>query len=343
MLYGASSPATIHWLGGAGIGRVAGVTMVSLSVVIVNWNSGTLLERCLEALCRQTLRPDRVLVVDNASTDHSADCVDRYSAFLLIRAERNLGFAAGNNLALQFCDTEFVALLNPDAFPAENWLESLVSAAKAYPGCAAFGSRQLSADDPRIIDGIGDSYHVTGRIWRERHGGVQDRGDLVSKEIFSPCAAAALYRRKAVEQVGGFDEDFFCYVEDVDLGFRLRLAGYSARYVAEAVVLHCGSAVTGGQHSDFSMYHGHRNLVWTFVKNMPSPLFWALLPGHLLLNLATLFAFTLNGRGNVIWKAKWDAVRRLRSMWRKRRAIQRGRVAKLREVWSALSKGLFPV
>jgi GT2 family glycosyltransferase len=319
------------------------VTVVSLSVVIVNWNSGALLERCLEAVSRQTLRPDTLLVVDNGSTDGSADCVGRFPAFVLLRAGKNLGFAAGNNLAIRSCDTEFIALLNPDAFPAANWLESLVCAAEAHPGCAAFGSRQLSADDPRIVDGIGDAYHCTGRVWRERHGCVQDRGDLVSRDVFSPCAAAALYRRKAVGEVGGFDEDYFCYVEDVDLGFRLRLAGWSARYVPDAVVLHCGSAITGGQHSDFSVYHGHRNLVWTFFKNMPAPLLWVCLPGHLVLNLVTIIAFSLKGRGKVICKAKWDAVKRLPRMWEKRKAIQRGRIAKVGEIWSVLRKGLFPI
>jgi GT2 family glycosyltransferase len=297
----------------------------------------------MEALSRQTVRPDVVVVVDNGSTDNSADCVDRFSPAVLVRAGRNLGFAAGNNLALRYCDTELVALLNPDAFPAEDWLESLVSATKAHPGCAAFGSRQLSVHDPRIIDGLGDAYHFTGRIWRERHGRVQDGGDLVAREIFSPCAAAALYRRKAVEDVGGFDEDFFCYVEDVDLGFRLRLAGYSARYVPEAVVSHWGSALTGGQHSDFPIYHGHRNLVWTFFKNMPAPLLWPLLPGHLLLNLATILAFALKGRGKLICKAKWDSVKRLPRMWEKRKTIQRRRVAKAGQIWSALNKGLFPL
>jgi GT2 family glycosyltransferase len=91
-------------------------------------------------------------------------------------------------------------------------------------------------------------------------------------EIFSPCAAAALYRRSALLEVGGFDEDFFCYVEDVDLGFRLRLAGYRCLYVPLSVAHHIGSGTTGGKNSDFSVYHGHRNLVWAFVKNMPGVL-----------------------------------------------------------------------
>ncbi len=316
--------------------------MVSVTVVIVNWNSGRLLERCLDTLSGQTLMPDRVVIVDNGSTDHSADCVGRFPAFSLLRIGQNLGFAGGNNVAIRQCDTDFVALLNPDAFPEAEWLERLVAAAKSYPRCASFSSRQLSADDPGIMDGIGDAYHFSGRVWRERHGCKQERGDLIPRDIFSPCAAAALYRRKALAEVGGFDEDFFCYVEDVDLGFRLRLAGYSARYVPEAVALHCGSATTGGQHSDFSAYHGHRNLVWTFFKNMPGPLLCALLPVHLLLNLATVVAFSINGRGGVIWKAKWDALKGLPKMWHKRKGIQRSRSATVSDIWSAINKQLLP-
>ena len=89
------------------------------------------------------------------------------------------------------------------------------------------------------------------------------------REVFSPCAAAALYRRSALVEIGGFDDDFFCYSEDVDLGFRLMLAGHSCLYVPTSVTHHVGSGTTGGQNSDFAVYHGHRNLVWTYVKDMP--------------------------------------------------------------------------
>jgi GT2 family glycosyltransferase len=340
---GGSDEAGVRRCGRRDIWPKLAVRTVSVSVVIVNWNSGALLERCLATLCRQTLMPDHVLVVDNGSTDHSSDCVERFPPCVLLRAGKNLGFAAGNNLAFRQCETEFVALLNPDAFPDEHWLENLISAAMMHPGCAAFGSRQLSASDPDIIDGIGDAYHFSGRVWRERHGSVQNTGDLVPRGIFSPCAAAALYRRRAVEEIGGFDEDYFCYAEDVDLGFRLRLMGYSARYVPDAVVLHCASAVTGGQHSDFSVYHGHRNLVWTFVKDMPGPLLWLLFPAHLALNVAAVAAYALDRRAGLILRAKWDALKGLPRMWAKRKAVQRNRVASVADIWAVLSKGVFPV
>jgi GT2 family glycosyltransferase len=143
-------------------------------------------------------------------------------------------------------------------------------------------------------------------------------------------------------KVGGFDEDFFCYVEDVDLGFRLRLAGYKSIYVPEAIVYHVGSASTGGRHSDFSIYHGHRNLVWTFIKNMPGILLWVLLPLHLLLNIVSILYFSFIGKGKVILTAKLDAVKGIPSMWRKRHHIQEIRQVSASDIWHVLDKRIIP-
>lgn len=313
---------------------------MSATVIIVNWNSGALLHTCLQTLSQQTTTPQQVIVVDNASADDSAACVSDFSFAICLQMTSNLGFAAANNIGLAYCNTEFVALLNPDAFPEPDWLESLLNAAQQYPNVAAFGSRQLCQHNTQILDGVGDSYHLSGLVWRERHGVPQQQADLQMREIFSPCAAAALYRRQALMNIGGFDEDYFCYVEDVDLGFRLRLVGYKAIYVPDAVVHHVGSATTGGQRSDFSVYHGHRNLVWTFVKNMPSFLFWLLLPLHLLLTLVTVLLFMNRGQGIVILKSKYDAIKGLVKAWKKRQHIQATRVVRVSEIWRILDKRL---
>lgn len=315
---------------------------MTITVIIVSWNSRELLTECLRQLEQQTVQPVRVLVVDNASSDDSAAKAETFNNVTVLRMSTNLGFADGNNQALARCDTEFVALLNPDAFPEPDWLERLLAAASSHPDVAAFGSRQLRQGSPDILDGIGDSYHISGLVWRERYGKQQLAKDLVQQEIFSPCAAAALYRRQALVDVGAFDGEYFCYVEDVDLGFRLRLAGHKAMYVPDAVVHHVGSATTGGQNSDFSVYHGHRNLVWTFVKNMPGTLFWLLLPLHLLLNLVTVGVFIARGQSKVILRAKLDAVKGLPKMWVKRKQIQAARVATVREIWRVLDKRLLP-
>jgi len=314
-----------------------------VTVIIVNWNSGDLLSQCLRDLLRQSVKPARILVMDNGSSDASAEQVAQLPGVTVRLLGRNFGFAGGNNRAFSECDTEYVALLNPDAFPEPDWLEKLVAAADAHPEVAAFGSRQMVHELANIVDGMGDVYHVSGLVWRAGHGEMLRDSDAVPCEIFSPCAGAALYRREALATVGGFDEDYFCYVEDVDLGFRLCLAGYRAMYVPDAVVHHVGSATTGGQHSDFSVYHGHRNLVWTFVKNMPGVLFWLLLPMHVVLNIVSIIWFTLRGQGAVILRAKRDAVLGLPKMWRKRQQVQKARVATVRDIWRVLDKRLLPI
>jgi GT2 family glycosyltransferase len=311
-----------------------------VTVVIVNWNSGELLSICLNKLQQQTIKP-RIIVLDNASSDNSIACVASYPDITLLPMNTNTGFAAGNNYALNHCHTEFVALLNPDAFPEPDWLECLLTAAKENPDVAAFGSRQLRLNASDVLDGIGDSYYLSGMVLRKRYGVKQQPDDLVSREIFSPCAAAALYRRQALTNVGGFDDDYFCYVEDVDLGFRLRLQGYRAMYVADAIVHHVGSATTGGKHSDFSVYYGHRNLLWTFVKNMPGYLFYLLLPLHLLINLAAIVYFILRGQGLIILRSKLDAIKGLPKMWKKRQEIQKNRLIKPGVLWSVLDKHVF--
>ena len=312
-----------------------------VTVIIVNWNGERFLDRCLSALMAQTVAPHEIVLVDNASTDASLDIVRRYPSVRLLVQDENHGFARGNNIAIGAADTdsEWIALLNPDAFPETQWLETLLSATIAYPAFDIFGSKLVNANDDTVLDGAGDAYHISGLPWRIGYGKkIGFSLSAQTREVFSPCAAAAMYRRSALCDVGGFDEDYFCYVEDVDLGFRLRLAGYRCLYVSSSVAHHVGSGTTGGQLSEFVLYHGNRNLVWTFVKGMPGILFWVFLPLHVLLNLVIIFSFTLKGRRAVILRAKRDALLGLPKMWRKRRDIQKNRKVPVGEIWRVLSK-----
>lgn len=311
-----------------------------VAAVVVNHNSGKLLEECLAALANQSFRPKKIIVVDNASTDGSADNIEiRYANTKLIRLNRNVGFAEGNNIAVaETVDCDWLALVNPDAFVESSWLQSLLDRVASYPEYAFFGSRMLSGQDRARFDGVGDVYHVSGAHWRRGHGIVEKGRYLESKEIFASCAAAALYRREAFVEVGGFDASFFCYAEDVDLGFRLRLRGYKCLYVSDAVVYHVGSAITG-RRSDFTVYHGHRNLVWTYFKNMPGPLFWLYLPQHLLLNLVSIVWFALRGQARVILRAKRDAILGLPRVLRERRRVQKSRRVGAWEIRRVMAKG----
>lgn len=300
-----------------------------------------MLMRCLESIRNQSLQPSRVIVIDNASSDGSAVAAAKaFPEFTIVMLAENRGFAAANNYAVNIVsDCEWLALLNPDAYAANNWLERLLDAALRNSEFSVFGTRLLMDNNPSLLDGAGDVYHISGLAWRKGHGASAAGRFDKPLEVVSPCAAAALYRRSGFLAVGGFDEDYFCYMEDVDLGIRLRLFGLRCLYVPDAVVRHTGSALTGS-HSDFSVYHGHRNLVWTYVKDMPWVLFWILLPFHLAMNAMAVIWFASQGQGRIILRAKWDALCKIPKMWQKRRSIQKNRVASVSEIWHLLDKGL---
>jgi N-acetylglucosaminyl-diphospho-decaprenol L-rhamnosyltransferase len=295
-----------------------------ITVVVVNYNSGDCLARCLDALKAQYFRDFSVIIVDNGSADESRLTLDRApEAWRVIRMGRNSGFAAANNHAFALADSPWVAALNPDAFPDPDWLEQMALAIERFPDAAAFGSLQIDAARPGYLDGAGDVYHASGVFWRGGFGKALAR-QQGEGEVMSVCAAAAAYRRETFAASGGFDEEFFCYGEDVDLGFRLRLAGHRSIQLATAVVRHVGGA-SGGRRSDFALYHGVRNRLWLFLKNMPAPAFWLLLPVHALVTLALGVRAVLIGESGIFVRALADGLGGCSGTWRKRRRIQAAR------------------
>ncbi|MBU1660121.1 MAG: glycosyltransferase family 2 protein [Chloroflexi bacterium] len=294
----------------------------AVSIIIPNWNGANVLPRCLTALSAQTFTDYEAIVVDNASTDGSVDNLEaQWPNVQVIRLDRNLGFAAANNIGAHHARGRWLALLNNDAFPEPGWLAALVQATRTHPEFTFFASRLIQAEAPNLLDGAGDVYHITGLAWRRCYNIPVDQCGTQIEEVFSPCAAAALYPRDAFLEVGGFDEDFGSYHEDVDIGFRLRLRGHHCLYIPDAIVHHIGSASTGKQ-SDFSVYYGHRNLVWSYTQNMPGFLFWVYLPAHLYVTIIFLIHYSLRGQAKAIWKAKLHALTGLPAALRKRRIVQ---------------------
>ena len=312
----------------------------TLAVIVVNYNAGGLLADCLAALSRQTVRPTRVIVVDNASRDGSSDaCGAAFDWVEFHNLTENVGFAPANNIGVAMVpECEWVALLNPDAFAEATWVEAFLRRAAQFPDVDSFASCMLWAADSAVVDGAGDAYRVDGLAWPRSQGGAARQLAPEPAEVFSPSGGAGFYRRSVYVDAGGLCERFFCYYEDVDLGFRLRLLGHRCLFLPDAIVHHVGSALTG-KGSDFSVYHVHRNFVWTFVRNMPGRLFWMYLPAHVAANIASIAVFVRKGQGGVILRAKRDAIRGLRLTWQERRRIQASRRVSTDTIRSAMQRG----
>jgi GT2 family glycosyltransferase len=241
-----------------------------VSVIIVNWNGLAHLPACLDSLALQTFRDFEVVLVDNGSVDGSAALVrERYPWVKLVLLGENTGFASGNNHGLENSAGEFLVTLNNDTRVAPDWLEKLIEVADEYPWAGMVGCRICSFFDPDLIDSIGMGICPDGMSrgrYRNRRWSELQLPEVA--EILFPSACAALYRRQMVVEIGFFDDDFFAYAEDSDLGLRGRLAGWEALLATQAVVYHKYSQ-TSGSLSPFKVYLVERNHYWVALKNFP--------------------------------------------------------------------------
>ncbi len=305
-------------------------------MIIANYNRADLLAECLESIVGQTLQPLEILVVDNASSDRSCEVAMAFSerGVRLIRQTRNLGFAGGNNVGIRQARGDWIALINNDAVAEPDWLENLAAVVSHKEKVGMCASRILLLGDD-LIDKAGHLMYADGQN-RGRGTGERDRGQYdKTEEAFFPDGCAALYRRELLRDVGGFDEDFFAYADDADLGVRARLRGWKCLYAPRAVVHHHQSA-TSGNYSEQKVYWVERNRIWLAVKSFPLPLLLLnplLTANRLLWNslaAASGRGAAANFRRNVSWpllfltlaRAYRDALRGLPAMWSKRRRIR---------------------
>lgn len=303
------------------------MSSIFFSIIIVNYNAGTMLASVMSALSKQTYKNFEVIVIDNNSQDDSWRATESMPfPCRLVRLSSNTGFASANNLAaIDYANGKWLFLLNPDAYPEPECLEKIVQNINQIPSVDCFACCLIDANRPSHLDGLGDAYHISGLHWRTGHGVHCDVIPIYPIEIFSACAAAAIYRTETYRLLGGFDETYFAYSEDVDLGFRLRLIGGKSLLLPDARVHHVGSGITG-RSSDFSVYHGHRNLTWTFIKNMPSPLIFILFPIHLIMILYMGFFYAASGRLELYLQAKIDAFKHIKLLLKQRKNIQSKRI-----------------
>ncbi len=261
-------------------------------------------------------------IIDNDSTDGSIAALPELDdRFEIIELGENTGFAKANNIGAVKASGEWIALLNPDAFARPDWLENLLAETQRAPNITMVGSRQIMALDSAVLDGLGDCYSAFGIAYRAGYGHSADSTPDTAY-VFGPCAAAALYHRETFLRLGGFDERFFCYHEDVDLALRMRLAGGECVQSADAIVDHVSSGISN-QVSGFAVYYGTRNRIWTFVKSMPFALLILLAPLHIFANLAYLLWSAFRpGRFKPTARGIWHGLKGLPDIWASRREVQ---------------------
>ncbi|MDP1873572.1 glycosyltransferase family 2 protein [Phenylobacterium sp.] len=309
----------------------------ALSVVIVAYNSGATLGRCVAALAAQTFGDFELLIIDNASPQQEAvPAAAGLPGTRVLEAGGNLGFAAGVNLGAREARGRWLVLLNPDAYPDPDWLAELAAASGRHPKVKSFTSRQVMAQDRGVLDGLGDVMSAPAIPYR---GGYQtpDPGDTPEGEVFSPCGAAMMVDRDLFLRLGGLDESFFCYCEDVDFGYRLQLVDEPTLLVPSAVIAHEGSASSGGPRSEFAVFHGTRNRFWVLVKNTPALLLPLVLPLHLLAFAVVSLRPQNRPLLGITWRGFTAALAGLGPVWTSRRRTQAQRRAPALQIARAMT------
>jgi GT2 family glycosyltransferase len=320
-----------------------------VSVVVVNWNRRQMLRGCLESLARQNGPGFEVVVVDNGSTDGSAEMVTAFAEnagfpVRLIRNNRNFGFCAANNQGIFSAAGKYVALLNNDAEAEPGWLEAMIRAAERHHA-GMVASKIVVFEDPTRIDKAGHLIWPDGQN-RGRGTGETDHGQYDrEEEVLWPDGCAALYRRTMLDQIGGFDEDLFAYADDAELGLRARIAGWKCVYTPDAVVRHRRGA-TLGVLSSRRLELIERNRILLAVKHFPASLLWLNLP-YFAIRVAAGAVAGLRGRGEAgrfrgpghklrmaaaLVRGFAAGIAMIPGTWRKRRSMQAIRKLGPREV-----------
>ena len=243
--------------------------MHEVTVVIPNWNGMKYLPDCLSSLHRQTGISCRIILIDNGSGDGSVEYVRENWPSVRIRAfHRNTGFCHAVNAGISLSRTPYVILLNNDTVCEPDFVLEMTEGMKRHPDAFSGSARMMQMYDRERIDDAGDFYCVLGWAFADGKGKPASARDR-EHQVFSACAGAAIYRREYLEQTGFFDERHFAYLEDVDLGYRAREAGYENWYFPKAVVYHAGSGASGSRYNSFKTELVSRNSVYLIRKHMP--------------------------------------------------------------------------
>ena len=254
---------------------------MKVSVVTPNYNGLKFLNTYFETLAIQGRFIEEIIIVDNGSTDGSIQLIEEYMNspnfkidIKLIKNEENLGFAPAVNQGIRMAKSEYIFSINNDVeldfMTIEKLLESMEGSIASGDNPFSIQSKMISYHDKDLIDDAGDEYNLLAYTKKLGDGSHKDNYNE-KMEIFSSCAGAALYRKSALEEIGCFDNNFFAYVEDIDLSFRAQINGYKNFLEPESIVYHYGSATSGSRYNEFKIKLAARNNVWLIYKNYPIP------------------------------------------------------------------------
>jgi len=292
-----------------------------VSIIIVNWNGRSLLDECLRALEAQTYRNFEVIFVDNGSKDDSLAFVrEKYPSVITVALESNKGFTGGNIAGYQIAKGDHIVLLNNDACLFERWLEYMVAALESDPHIGMCSSK-IIISGTRLIDSVGDSF--TTAFTGTKFGEHEEESKYTARNFISgACAAAVVYKREMLREIGFLDDDFFLNHEDTDLNMRAWLAGWRCLFVPEAVAYHKVSASIGTL-SDTSVYYFARNNEWVWLKNVPLKYMICNLHQRILYEFAFFGYFCVaKNKWRPFFRGKYDAIKGIPVMLKKRRDIQ---------------------
>lgn len=240
-----------------------------ITIIIPNYNGLRFMKPCLDALKRQTCRDFDILVVDNGSTDGSAGWLEQQGIHT-IRLKENTGFSCAVNVGIRNAVTPYVILLNNDTEAEPDFTARLLGAIEQSPKIFSVSPKMIQMYQKELLDDAGDMYSIMGWAYQR---GVGREVSCYNRpgNIFSACAGASIYRRAVFAEIGYFDEMHFAYLEDIDVGYRAKIAGYYNRYCPAARIYHAGSGTSGSRYNSFKVRLAARNNIYLNYKNMPLP------------------------------------------------------------------------
>lgn len=273
------------------------------TVIIPNYNGKEYLRQCLRSLAQCELCDFRTIVVDNGSTDGSVELLkEEFPWVEAVFLTENTGFAPAVNRGLEKTSTQYGLLLNNDTTVEPDFVKKMEEALDTHTDAFSVSAKMVMMQDKRLLDGAGDLYCALG--WAFALGKGKKVSECYTKpaRVFSSCGGAVIYRMDVIREIGLFDENHFAYLEDVDIGYRARIAGYSNWYEPAAVVYHAGSGFSGSRYNEFKVDLSSRNSIYLILKNMPFLQIAINLPFLLLGFLAKTVFFVKKGYGHTYCK-----------------------------------------